>query len=140
MATIAPYLSQGIHAGQQVALKIHEFRWRTVGHGTVSALSDFELKIDGRVELAIYKGDLKIHITLADQDATATSGPCSLQVNSLTDDKATYRVDGSDVTIRTVMGGEKVQVKVSRSKKDNRTACKVSGPFSLTAYIEPTGA
>ena len=82
MATITDYVSQSIQAGQTVALKIHERRWRTVGHGTAKIVSDFEIEIHCRVELLVYKGDLQIHGSLLDQDEAAMEGPCRLRVNS----------------------------------------------------------
>ena len=85
MATITPYVSQGVQAGQPVELKTHEIFWRTIGHGTAKTVSEFELEIEGRVELPIYKGDLLIKGSLLDLDETAAAGSCSLRINSLSD-------------------------------------------------------
>lgn len=140
MATITHYVSQGIQAGQPLALKTHRVFWRTVGRGTANAVSDFEMEVDGRVELKVYQGDLQIHIALLDQDEAATAGPCLLRVNSLSDDKASYRTHGDGLTISAVMSGKEVQVRFSRSQPNNMTECKVSAPYDLTVYIEPTAA
>jgi len=40
MTIIEPYITQGVHAGLSVALKIHRIRWRTVGNGQLKALSE----------------------------------------------------------------------------------------------------
>jgi hypothetical protein len=138
MAILKPYLSQDVQPGQRVALKTHELFWRTVGHGSLQTVSDFKLEIHGRVELAVYQGDLQIQLALLDQDEAATAGACRLQINALADDQATYRVRGDGLTISTVLGGEAVDLKVVRAGQDNMTECKVSGPLDLTAYIAPT--
>jgi hypothetical protein len=140
MATIAPYISAGVRAGQPVMLKVHEILWRTVGHGDVKALSDFEIEIDGRIKLTVYQGELRIRAALLDQDEAASTGPCSLQLNSAVDDQASYRTHDAGMTISARMNGQDVKIRLSRFKRDNMTECKVSGVVDLTAYIEPTAA
>ncbi len=137
MAKISPYISEGLQVGQPAELKIHTFRWRTVGSGKIMALSDYELELDGRVELNVYKGDLKIHLALLDQDAAATTGPCKIEANALVDEAATYSTDGEDLTITANLDGQDVKVVVSRSGNKNMTECKVSSPIHLTAYVGP---
>lgn len=137
MATVTPYISEGVQAGQKVALKIHGIRWRTVGQSQLKTVSDFEIVIDGRVELAVYEGDVHIRIALPDQDAAAIKGPCSLQLNTYKDDAATYRSHNGSLTIVTHINGKEAQFKLSRFQQDNMTECVVSGPIDLTAYIDP---
>jgi hypothetical protein len=136
VATITHYVSQGFQAGQPVALKIRKRRWRTVGHGTVEAVSGFEIEIAGCIKLRRYKGDLQVDVALLDQDEAAMEGPCRLRVNSQSDDNAWYRTHEGGLTISAVFDGTEVQVRLSRSEHDNMTECKVSGPLDLTAYIE----
>lgn len=137
MATVTPYISEGVQAGQKVALKIRGVRMRKVGHGQLKTVSDFEIVIDGHVELAVYEGDVQIRIALPDPDEAASNGPCSLYLNTFNDDAATYRSHDGSLTIVTHIDGNEVQFKLSRLKQDNMTECVVSGPIDLTAYIEP---
>ena len=140
MAIIATYISEGMRAGQPLVLKLHEIFWRTAGHGQVNGLSDFEIEVGGRVELAIYRGDLRIRVALLDRDEAAVTGPCSLQLNSAVDDEASYRTHNGGMTITARMNGKEVQIRLSRFKGDNMTECKVSGLLDLTAYIEPAAS
>jgi len=140
MTVITPYISEGVQAGQPVALKIQKIRWRTVGTGQLKTLSDYELEVDGRIELPVYKGDLNIHIELADKDVAATSGPCSLQLNSYGDDEAEYSADDDGLTISAQISEKAVQISLSRFPHDNMTECTISGPLDLTAYIEPSNS
>lgn len=137
MTTIAPYISDGVAVGQKVALKTHELFWRDVGHGELEALSAFEMEINGRVELAIYKGDLHIRIELLDQDETASTGPCLLQLNEYTDAEAVYTAHRGKLAISAQIGGKFIQIQLGRFTQENMTECNVSGPLDLTAYIEP---
>ena len=137
MTVITPYISEGVQAGQLVELKIQKIRWRTVGIGHLKTLSEYELEVDGRIELPVYKGDLNIHIELSDKDVAATSGPCSLQLNSYGDDEAIYNVDEGGLIITAQINGKNVQIKLLRFARDNMTECTISGPLNLTAYIEP---
>lgn len=137
MATIPPYISEGVLAGQKVALKVQGIRWRTVGHGQLKVVSDFELVIDGRVELAVYQGDLHVRIALPDQDAAAAKGPCSVHLNSFKDDEASYRTQNGGLMISFDIDGEDVRIRLSRSERKDMTECAVSGPIDLTAYVDP---
>jgi hypothetical protein len=110
---------------------------RKVGQGQLKTVSNFEIVIDGRVELAVYEGDVQIRIELTDQDAAAINGPCSLHLNTYKDDAATYRSHNGSLTIVTHINGKEAQFKLSRFQQDNMTECVVSGPIDLTAYIDP---
>ena len=137
MAIIAPYISQGVQAGQSADLKIHIVRWFKVGHGRLEALSEFGLEIGGSIDLPVYHGDLHILIALLDQDVAATSGPCNLQLNASGDEKATYVADEVALTISAQIDGGDVQISLSRFNQDNMTECSVSGAIDVTVYIEP---
>ena len=137
MAIISPYISQGAQAGQPVNLKLHLVRWRKVGHGRLKALSEFGLEIEGSIDLPIYHGDLHILIALLDQDVEAGCGPCSPQLNSSIDEKASYVADEVALTISALIDGGEVKIRLSRFNRDNMTKCLVSGALDLTTYIEP---
>lgn len=136
MALIGTFITKGVQAGQQVTLKLHELFWFTVGRGQVETLSDFGLEIKGQVDLTVYKGDLHIVISLTDEDASASSGPCRFQFNEIVDDQATYKTHDDKLDISTRLGGTDVNIRLSPLDSDHMTECKVSGPLDLTAYIE----
>jgi hypothetical protein len=136
VATIRPYISQGAQASQQVELKIHEVFWRTVGHGSANVPSEFEITIGGSVELLVFHGDLQIHIALLDQDEAAMEGPCLLEINTLLDENARYRIQGDALAISAMFEGKDMRVELSRSKQNDMTKCKLSGHLNLTVYVE----
>lgn len=136
MATFYPFVTEGAHSGQQAQLKTRAIIWLNVGSGEVITLSDYEVDIDGTVDLKFYKGDLKIRLVLLDQDAQAESGPARLQLNSHVDDNASYAVKDGELTVSALLGGKSQKISLSRHD-DNKTECKLDGSLSLTAYLEP---
>ncbi len=136
MATLFPYISEGAQAGQRAQMRIRKLIWLTVGHGTVAALSDFEVDINGRVELIVYKGDLRIHLILLDQDPEALSGPCILHLNAHVDEKASYRVSNGALTVSAAIAGKKATVSLSRHENGKMTECELTGFLDITVYLE----
>ena len=136
MATFYPFVSDGAHSGQKAQLKTKAIIWLNVGSGEVITLSDYEVDIDGTVDLKFYKGDLKIHLVLLDQDAQAVAGPASLQLNSHLDEKASYTVSNGAMTVAATLSGKSQKISLSRHN-GGMTECKLDGYLSLTAYLEP---
>lgn len=136
MATFFPFVSEGAHSGQKAQLKTRAIIWLNVGSGEVKTLSDYEVDIDGTVDLKFYKGDLKIHLLLKDQDARATSGPARLQLNSHVDENASYAVSDGAMTVSATLSGKSQKISLSRHN-DGMTECKLDGYLSLTAYLAP---
>jgi hypothetical protein len=137
MATLYPYITEGAHAGQPAQMKIHKVMWLPVGSGTVKALSDYEVDIDGQVDLIVYKGDLRIFLQLLDQDKNATAGPCRLQLNSHVDEQASYKVDQDVLTVSAAMKGKAATVSLSRENHGKLTKCQLTGFLDITTYLEP---
>ena len=137
MATLYPYISEGAHAGQKAQLKAHKFVWIPVGKGTVAALSDFEVDIDGRVQLVVYNGDLRIRLQLLDEDPEAVSGPCILQLNAHVDDKASYQVDDGALTVSAAIADKQATVSLSRCDDGEQTECIMTGYLDITVHLEP---
>lgn len=137
MATLYPYITEGAHAGQPAQMKIHKVMWLPVGSGTVKALSDYEVDIDGQVDLVVYKGDLRIFLQLLDKDETATAGPCRLQLNSHVDEQASYKVEQDVLTVSAAMKGKAATVSLSRENHGKLTKCQLTGFLDITTYLEP---
>ncbi len=137
MATLYPYISEGAHAGQKVQLKAHKFVWVPGGEGAVATLSLFDVDIDGRVQVVVYNGNLRIHLQLLDQDPEAVSGPCMLQLNAHVDEKASYQVEDSALTVSAAIADKKATVSLSRCNDGEQTECKVTGFLDITVHLEP---
>lgn len=137
MATLYPYITEGAHAGQPAQMKIHKVVWVPVGSGTVKALSDYEVDIDGQVDLVVYKGGLRIYLQLLDQDQAASTGPCRLQLNAHVDEKASYKVEHDTLTVSAAIKGKEATVSLSRDNHGKMTKCQMTGFLDITTYLEP---
>ena len=136
MATIPPFVSEGAEAGNEVDMKVHKIMWLSVGHGKVLTLSDYEVDVDGHIDIVVYKGNLRIHMELLDQDPHAAAGPCRLGLNAHVDEKATYKVDGDVLTVSATIKGESATVSLSRDDDRKKTKCVLTGYLDITAYLE----
>lgn len=137
MTTLAPYLSEGISAGHSINLEVESFRgWSVVGNGSVTATSDFEIAVDGRIDYLGFKGDLTINLQLTDHSASALSGPCSLQVNDYADPDASYGVEKDGLNIKAVLSGQAIQAKLTL-QKGNMTQINVEMGLGITCRIVP---
>jgi len=136
MASILPYVSPGAVPGQKLKLKIKKFVWLTVGDGVLESLSDYEVAVDGTVDVMVYKGDLTIKVHLLDEDPDADSGPCVLHLNSHSDENATYEVKNGALVVSAAFGDKKQGIAISRYNKGSMTECNLSGYLDIGAYLE----
>lgn len=137
MATLYPYVSEGARADQPADMKIRKFVWIPVGKGKIVTLSDYEVDIDGQVDLVVYKGNLRIYLQLLDQDPDAVAGPCRLQFNSHVDENASYQIDQQSLKVSAAMKGKAATVGLSRDNNGKMTKCEMTGFLDITTYIEP---
>lgn len=137
MATLFPYVSEGARADQPADMKIRKFVWIPVGKGKIVTLSDYEVDIDGQVDLVVYKGNLRIHLVLLDQDPDADEGPCRLQFNAHVDENASYQVEQESLLVSAAMKGKAATVSLSRHNDGKMTKCAMTGFLDITTYIEP---
>ena len=136
MASIYPFVQDNVYAGQKQKLKIKKFIWITVGEGAVESISDYEVTVDGQVDVVAYKGDLRIQLQLLDGDPDSMAGPCILHLNSHTDEDATYRVNNGALTVSAAFGDKQQNVSISRYDQGSMTKCDLSGYLSISAYLQ----
>jgi len=136
MAALYPYISEGAHPGQAIAMKVHTLVWVEVGKGKLKTLSDFEVDIDGQVSVVVYKGDLRIHLLLLDQNKDAVAGPCRLQLNSYLDENASYKVEDECLTVSATIKDKAATVSLKRDNHGKQTKCVMTGYLDITAYLE----
>ena len=137
MANILQFVADGGYPGQKQKLKIKKFIWLTVGDGVVETLSDYEVTVDGKVDILTYKGDLRIQLHLLDEDPDAVSGPCVLHLNSHTDENSTYRVTDGALVVSAAFGDKKQTVGIAPYNNGSMTECNLSGYINVSAYLEP---
>ena len=138
MATIPTYLAKGTAVGQKQTVKTKKMVWIPVGDGVVSSCSDFEIGVDGKINVVIYSGPLNIRLQLTDENSSAKSGPCVLQLNSHTDANATYQANGKVLTVAAVLGGKKQKISISPCNGGTQTECKLFGRVNETVHLEPS--
>jgi hypothetical protein len=138
MATIPTYLARGTAVGQKQTVKTKKVVWLPVGDGVVSACSDFVISVDGKINVVVYSGPLNIRLQLTDEDPTAQSGPCVLQLNSHTDESAIYQANGKVLTVAAVLGGQKQNISISPCNGGTQTECKLFGRVNETVHLEPS--
>lgn len=137
MATIPDFIADGTAVGQKQLVKTKKIIWLPVGDGTVSAYSDYEIAVEGQINIVIYSGELNIRLQLTDEDPTATTGSCILQLNSYTDENATYQTKGDLLTVAAVLGGQKQNFSISPCNEGTQTECKLFGKVNETVHLEP---
>ncbi len=137
MASIIQFVADGAYAGQQQELKIKKFIWLTVGSGEVVSLSDYEVTVDGKVDVLTYKGDLKIQLQLLDEDPDAESGPCVLNLNAHTDENASYVVKNGALRVSAAFADKKQSISISKYNGGAMTECNLSGYLDVSAYLQP---
>ncbi len=137
MATIPPFVAKNAYVGQKQTVKTKKFVWIPVGSGLVTAFSEYDVTLEGEIDVVIYKGDLIICMKLTDNNPQATSGSCILQLNSLIDEQARYEVKNSALTIYAVLKDVKQNITISRVNNGSQTAVKLFGKVNETVHLDP---
>jgi hypothetical protein len=138
MANIVDYVADTAYAGQKIELKVKKFVWVKAGQGAVSALSDHEVSVEGKISIMGYSGDLIIQLNLTDQDPAASSGPCQLQINTLIDENAKYETANGMLTVYAVLSGKEQNISILPCNNGEQTECKLFGHVNQTVHLDPT--
>lgn len=138
MAVIPTYLARGTAVGLKQTVKTKKIVWIPVGDGIVSAYSDYEIEVEGKINVVIYSGPLTIRLQLTDEDPAAQSGSCVLQLNSHTDENAAYQANGKVLTVAALLGGKKQNISISPCNGGTQTECKLFGRINETVHLEPS--
>lgn len=137
MATIPDYIAKETVVGQKQTVKTKKIVWIPVGDGVVSAYSEYEIGVDGQINVVIYSGPLNIHLQLTDKNPEAKTGSCILQLNTYTDENATYKANGKVLTVAAVFGGNEQNISISPCNGNTQTECKLFGRVNETVHLEP---
>ncbi len=137
MATIPPFVAKNAYVGQKQTVKTKKIVWIPVGNGTVTTFSEYEVTLEGQIDVVIYRGDLTICMKLTDNNPDATTGSCILQLNTLMDKEARYEVKNSALTIYAILNGVKQNITISRVNNGTQTAVKLFGKVNETVHLDP---
>ena len=138
MANIVDYVADGAYVGQTIEVKAKKFVWVKVGQGTVAALSDHVVDVQGQISILGYTGDLNIKLNLTDEDPTASTGPCVLQLNSFVDENARYEAAKGMLTVYAVLGDAEQNISILQCNNGQQTECKLFGHVNETVHLDPT--
>ncbi len=137
MATIPTFLAKGTAVGQKQTVKTKKFVWIPVGDGVVSTYSDYEIGVEGQINVVIYSGPLNIHLKLTDENPSATTGSCILKLNTHMDENATYQANGKVLTVAAMLRGQKQNISITPCNGGTQTECKLFGRVNETVHLEP---
>jgi hypothetical protein len=104
MAKLGMYF--GIHAG---GMKIYVGIFQ-IGSGTFTVFNNSEIDFSGSYQAFGQAGTFTIGLQLTNGDPAATSGPCKVMLNGNTDAAARYQVDGTKLTIATMLNQTPVTI------------------------------
>lgn len=138
MATIPPFIAKETAVGQKQTVKTKKFVWIAVGSGAVSAYSDYEIGVEGTINVVIYSGPLNIQLKLTDENPAAKTGSCILQLNTYTDENATYQANGDTLTVAAILGGQKQNISIAPCNGSTQTECKLFGKVNETVHLDPS--
>jgi hypothetical protein len=138
MATIPPYVARETFLGQKQVLKARKVVWFEAGRGKVTAFSDSEVGITGKISILTYTGDLVIRLALTDNDPAAKKGSCRLQLNSHIDEQARYEANGRALTVYAVLSDKRQNIAISRCNDGQQTECRLFGHINQTVHLDPT--
>jgi hypothetical protein len=96
MATFHPPFG-GVKAGGH-RLRVSFLGWHDVGECNITVNDDFHFAATGRYDALGHKGTFDLRLTLTDQNATSSSGPCTVSSAGQTYN-GTYSKSGSAITL-----------------------------------------
>jgi len=80
--------------GELDDIKVGRGLYRKIGEGRFETFTEYHAKFKGQADSAFYKGAVSIEVILNDENPKATSGPCVIKINDLSDLVAKYSLDG----------------------------------------------
>ena len=100
----------GPHTG---TLKIYLAHF-PVGSGNFTPFSDYSVEFTGSYSTIFASGNFTIAVTLTDQSAANSSGPCRLTLNEQTDSAASYSVSAQKLTVTTSLNNTPFDIYISQ--------------------------
>jgi hypothetical protein len=136
MATLAPFFAPGTKTGSKETIEVKVlFIWDSVGNGSVSAFSQFQIGFEGQISSVFYKGSLNLSLALSDQNPASMSGPAAVTINSQSDNNAKYQVNGNQLTVNATLGGKSETMTFYAG--DGGTYINLGGAVSQSIWLKP---
>lgn len=136
MAKLSDYAAT-FPAPQQIKLKINVVFWVSVGDATMIESDDYHVNVEGSGTILAVNFKGSIDIRLEDRDPEATSGPCSIALNGMKDDHATYSVESGELIISATLNGADRTVRLSKSGNETYVALGNVFPVDVKGRLVP---
>lgn len=137
MANILDYVANNAYAGQPVEVKAKKFVWVKVGQGTVSALTEQEVTLDGQISILGYMGNLTIQLNLNDGKGGPPDDSCRLQLNKYVDEQARYEAADGSLTVYAILGDKEQNITIQPCNNGEQTECKLFGHVNQVVHLDP---
>jgi len=125
MAKLGPFF--GPHTGQ-LQIWVGPF---DVGSGSFPAFGDYQAQFDGSYSAFGQSSTFKMALSLTDQNAQNTSGPCQVTLNNQTDNAARYQVSAPKLVITTTLNDAPLEI------YPNQNGTQVDNVSSHNIWIGP---
>ncbi|HET9623570.1 MAG TPA: hypothetical protein VFP84_19495 [Kofleriaceae bacterium] len=136
MAALPPFFAPGTKTGSQETIEVKVvFVWDSVGSGTVSAFSNFQVGFEGQISSVFYKGAFNLSLALSDQNPASTSGPAAITINGQSDNNARYQTNGNQLTVNATLGGKSETITFHAG--DGGTYVNLGGAISQSVWLKP---
>lgn len=137
MASIINYVANGTHSGSKETIWVQIVFFINVGSGQVTDIDSFRFSFKGQISTAFFSGGLDITAELTDHNAGAMSGPCSVNINGISDPNAKYRVESSKLIMDCDFGGVKQTIAMYQIYGGKETQVDLAGKYSYAVHLSP---
>jgi hypothetical protein len=143
MATLLPYIGVGTQTGSKHTIwaKIYVPFFLNVGSGSFTAFSDYSLSFAGRIDTAVFKGDLDLSISVTEHNPNSPNGPCDIVINGITSNSSNYSVTRNQLIVTAEFpGGISQKISIQQGGNGGReTYLDLSGSkHQYTVHIAPS--
>jgi hypothetical protein len=134
MATIQPFFAPGTRTGSTTAIEMKLMFRVNVGSGTFTLFDDFNVSFLGQIDTTLYKGPMKLILSLTDKNSGALQGPATLSVYGADDPNASYQVSGNQLVIHARLKGKSMRFSIHPG--DGGTYLGMSGPLDKAVLLK----
>ncbi len=134
MATLQPFFAPGTRTGTNASIEMKLMFRVNVGSGTYTLFEDFSVSFLGQIDTTLYKGPMKLILTLPDKDPGARQGPAEVSVYGADDPRAQYQINGNQLSIQARLKGKSMRFSIHAG--DGGTYLGMSGPFNKAVLLK----
>ena len=137
MANLIPFFASGTYEGQKANIWVSIIFFANVGNGQVTRFNEYSVAFAGKINTVFYSGELSLELTLKDNKKDALRGPCSLVINEIPAEKATYTVQDDRLIVDAIFGGRVQNVNIRRVNEGFETEMRLAGIYNYSLRLVP---